>query len=154
MTTTRTETDNRPFWVGLGLLVFTVLGILVNRRPFGDIALMVFGGLVIIGVVLYYVIGSARRSAAERRRRAREERRQAEEDARRMYEEMARWESFTRDDGAVFQAGVHRVPRGGFPAFSERVLSDLPADAPLLQRIEKEGEAIARAREFNELAGL
>lgn len=127
--------NHRPLWVGAGLLVFCVLGILINRRPLGDIVLMVLGGLVVVWLAGCYIGEAMRNRAAERAR---------QRDA------AVKWEMYSRPilGQSFHEVGVERVTEHGRMLNRERAHKIPRGDSQAI--LEAEGEMILRATDYNE----
>lgn len=131
--------DYRPLQIGGIVVGFCVVGILINRRPLGDIVLMVVGGLAIVGLAVYY--------AAQTLRRRRVEREQAQR------EQMARetpWKPFSRPvlGTSFWEVGVERVTPHGLVLKREEAFK-LPRGAQE-EILDAEGEMLLRAGDYNE----
>lgn len=88
--------------------------------------------------------GAWLRDLVHRRERERERLLQEE------WNRKARWEKFCRKELASGEwvIGVHRSPLAGDP-FDERVMFTLPPDVDILERLDREGDAVGYAHDFN-----
>jgi hypothetical protein len=132
----------------VGLLVFTLLCILINKRPLGDLLLMIFGALVIVVLIGYYLV----RPAVLRKR---EQDRQAEEAfealERREAEHRAPWEDYSRSDGNDWVVGIERRVPGDPEPLQDREMYRFEGGPPkdITRQLDAEGDAITQAARFN-----
>lgn len=123
--------DYVPLVYGTGVVLFCAIAVLINRRPIGDIILMIVGGLAVLITAGYYI--------AQYRTRGR---REAEA------EQSQQWTSYSRADGNDWVVGIER--RGHFLQLENREMYRFPdSTVNVPDRLDAEGDAIARAADFN-----
>lgn len=129
-----------PLAICVGLVVLCTLGILINRRPIGDIILMIVGSIALLSTIGHYLVLHWAR-----------QRRVTEAAQARRDEADAVWSSYSRLDGADWVIGVERLPRGDLARRIDNWEMYRWPDGPpnLNERLDAEGEAIARAADFN-----
>lgn len=121
------------------MVVFCLLGILINKRPIGDLVLMVVGALALIATVVHYVA----RSVAESRREQRAE-------AQRTEDWTTSWSYYSEPQGADhWVVGIERRTKGGRLIGDRINMATLGSDDTEAQ-IEAEGQAIRRAAQANQ----
>lgn len=125
--------DLRPLLFGTGLVVVCLFGILINKRPLGDIVLMVVGGLTIVGTAGYYLVQAAHRRA---------DRADVEDATWVMYSRPLLGQSF-------HEVGVEKRTRHGRVLLTDPEVVKLPrGDRDAI--LEAEGDMTFRAAEYNE----